>query len=216
MNSIEKLALVLGAAAPPQTECSKINDKYNKKIRNADKCKTEGKEAADRITWINNRIPEDGMTGFTWTWEGCNPQGDPVEVFPFFPEGDKHRLTGGSTSNPDQDGGSMRPPRGRGALLTPALFTPSPIDPSMDPPSNRDRLDARRNEEKCKISLRHNEILYSLAVEKETELYNANCGSYAANIPDRKKKFDKKKEDIKKDFQEKQSNIRARKPCKKS
>lgn len=212
MNSIEKLTFVLGAAAPPQTECAAISDKYSKKTRNADKCKTEGTKEADKITWINNNRPEDGMTDFTWTWQGCAPEGETS----FLPEGDRHKLTSGSTSGPDQDGGSMRPPRGSGAVLTPALFTPSLMDPSMAPPSNRDRLDARRSEEKCKILTRHNEILYSLAIEKETELYNANCGSYAANVADRKKRFDKKLADIKKDFQKKQSDIKARKPCKKN
>lgn len=216
MNSLEKLILVLGAAAPPQTECMAINTKYTKKSNNATSCKTEGTRAANRITWINNRRPEDGMTDFNWTWEDCNSnlQGGPVEVFPFFPEGDKHRLTIGSTSNPDQGDGSMRPPRGRGALLTPTLFTPGLADP--DPQSPRDKLDARHNEEKCKILVRHNEILYSLAIEKETELYNAGCFPYPTSAADRKKKFDKKKEDIKKDFQKNQSNIKAKKPCEKN
>ena len=211
MNSLEKLTLVLGAAAPPQTECGAILDKYSKKIKSADKCKSEGTKAADRITWVNNNRPQDGMTDFTWTWQGCAPEGETS----FLPEGDKHRLTTGSTSGPDQDGGSMRPPRSRGAVM-PTVFTPGLMDPSMEPPTNRDRLDARQNEEKCKILLRHNEILYSLAIEKEIELYNAGCAPYSASAADRKKKFDKKKEDIKKDFQKKQSSINARKPCKKS
>ena len=208
MNHIEKLIIVLGA----ETDCTRIKAKYEKKIKSADKCKSEGTKEADKITWVNNNRPQEGgMTDFTWTWQRCAPEGETS----FLPEGDKHRLTGGSTSGPDQDGGSMRPPRGRGAVM-PTVFTPGLMDPSMAPPTNRDRLDARQNEEKCKISLRHNEILYSLAIEKEIELYNAGCAPYSASAADRKKKFDKKKEDIKKYFQEKQSNINARKPCKKS
>ena len=208
-NSIEKLLFIVRAS-----NCQTITQIYAKKITSADRCKNDGITAAGRITWINNNRPEDGIRDFDWTWERCAASQE--EETSFLPEGDKHKLTGGSTSGPDQDGGSMRPPRGRGAVLTPALFTPILMNPSMGPPSNRDRLDARRNEEKCKILIRHNEILYSLAIEKETKLHNANCGSYAANIPDREKRFDKKLADIKNDFLKKRSNINARKPCKKN
>lgn len=205
-KSIEKLLFIVRAS-----DCQTITQIYAKKITSANSCKNEGIKAADRITWIDNRRPQDDMTDFTWTWQGCAPEGETS----FLPEGDKHKLTGGSTSGPDQDGGSMRPPRSRGAVM-PTVLTPGLMDPSMGPPSNRDRLDARQNEEKCKILLRHNEILYSLAIEKETELYNAGCAPYSAAVSDRKKKFDKKKEDIKKDFQKKRSSINARKPCKKN
>lgn len=205
-NSIEKLLFIVRAS-----NCQTITQIYAKKITSADRCKNDGIRAADRITWIDNTKPREGMTDFNWTWQGCAPDGETS----FLPEGDKHKLTGGSTSSPDQDGGSMRPPRSKGAVM-PTVLTPGLMDPSMGPPSNTDRLNARQNEEKCKILLRHNEILYSLAIEKETERCNAGCDPYSLNVTDRKKKFDKKKEDIKKDFQKKRSSINARKPCKKN
>lgn len=200
MNSIEKLTFVLGAAAPPQTDCREIDLKYGKKIRSANSCKTKGIEAADKITWIDNNHPEEGMTDFEWTWEGCAPEGETS----FLPEGNIHQLSTGSTGGPNQDGGSMRPPRGRGALVTQGF-----IEPSMG-----SDLDERRKKEKCEILIRHNQILYSLAIQKETDLYTAKCGPYADNIPNRKEKFDRKKADIKKDFQSKLVKIKKRPPCK--
>ncbi len=203
MNSIEKLTFVLGAAPPPpppQTDCVAIHNKYEKKIKSANSCETEGTREAGRITWIDNNHPEGGMTEFEWTWEDCAPEGETS----FLPEGNVHKLTIESTGGPNQDGGSMRPRRGRGAMVTPGF-----IDPSMG-----SALDERRKKEKCEILIRHNEILYSLAIEKETALYNAGCGPYNPNVANRKDRFNRKKAEIKKGFQSKLINIKKRPPCK--
>lgn len=204
MNSLEKLALVLGQTAPPQTECGKIHDKYEKKIRTANTCKTKGNAAAGGIRWILPGDREAGMTEFTWTWRGCATE---VGGESFFPEGEMHELTPASTSGPGQDGGgSMRPPRGRGAVA-----------PTVAPPTEMGReLAARQNEEKCKISKEHNEILYSLEVQKETELYDAGCAPYPLSNANRKKKFDEEKAKIKTRFQRNLASIKKRPPCKKS
>jgi hypothetical protein len=206
MNPIDKLKFVL---AKEQTDCTKISAKYAKKIAAANSCKSKGFDAADKITWINNNRPDDGMTNFSWTWERCAPEGETS----FFPEGNKNPLRGGASS-PNQDGGgSMRPPRGRGAVM-PAVLTPGLMDPSMGPPSNQDRLDARQSEEKCKILLKHNQILYSLAVEKENELYAGGCSPYQTNVGTRKELLDKKKDDLEAKFLKNQSVINGKKPCK--
>lgn len=208
MNHIEKLIIVLGA----ETDCTKIKAKYEKKIAAVNSCKSAGFKAADDITWINNNRPSDGMTNFNWTWEKCAPEGETS----FFPEGNKNPLRGGG-SNPNQDGGggSMRPPRGRGAVM-PAVLTPGLMDPSMDSPSNQDRLDARQNEEKCKILLKHNQILYSLAVEKENELYASGCSPYQTNIAKRKQLLESALKKIEDKFLKNQAVINGKKPCKKT
>jgi hypothetical protein len=107
----------------------------------------------------------------------------------------------------------MRPPRGRGAVM-PAVLTPVVMDPSMGPPSNRARLDARRSAEKCTIEKKHNEILYSLAVEKENELYAGGCDPYQENVSKRKQLLDNKKDDLKNKFLKNRDVIEGRKPCK--
>ena len=208
MNHIEKLIIVLGA----ETDCTKISAKYAKKIAAVNSCKSAGFKAADDITWINNNRPSDGMTNFNWTWEKCAPDGETS----FFPEGNKNPLRGGG-SNPNQDGGggSMRPPRGRGAVM-PAVLTPGLMDPSMGPPSNQDRLDARQNEEKCKILLKHNQILYSLAVEKENELYASGCSPYGTNVAKRKQLLETALKKIEDKFLKNQAVINGKKPCKKT
>jgi len=209
MNSITKLIIVLGAEP---TDCTKITAKYAKKIAAANSCKGAGFQAADNITWINNNRPDDGMTNFSWTWERCAPEGETS----FFPEGNKNPLRGGASSpNQDGGGGSMRPPRGRGAVM-PTVLTPGLMEPSMGPPSNKERLDARQSEEKCKILLKHNQILYSLAVEKENELYAGGCSPYQTNVGTRKELLDKKKENLEKQFLKNQSVINGKKPCKKT
>jgi len=206
MNSIKKLIIVLGAEP---TDCAKISAKYAKKIATANSCKSKGLEAADKITWLNNNNPNAGFAPFTWTWERCAPEGETS----FFPEGNKNPLRGGASSpNQDGGGGSMRPPRGRGAVM-PAVLTPG-LDPSMGPPSNRERLDARRSEEKCKIHNKHNEILYSLAVEKENELYAGGCSPYQTNVGKRKELLEKKKDELQRKFLKNRDLINERKPCK--
>jgi len=107
----------------------------------------------------------------------------------------------------------MRPPRGRGAVM-PAVLTPVVMDPSMGPPSNRARLDARRSEEKCNILKKHNEILYSLAVEKENELYAGGCDPYQENVRNRTQLLDDKKDNLKNKFLKNRDLIEGRKPCK--
>jgi hypothetical protein len=206
-NSISKLIYVLGAAP---TECQTIRSKYDKKISSANSCKSDGTRAADRITWIDNTHPENGMTPFSWKWESCAPEGETS----FLPEGERHKLPQAGAVGPDQDGGSMRPGRGRSAVM-PTVLTPNSMEPGDKAPTNRDRLDAKQNEEKCKILKKHNEIMYSLEVERETELYNAQCSPYGATVTDRKKKFDKKKEDIRNSYLEKAARIARNKPCKK-
>ena len=208
MNPIDKLIIVLGA----ETDCTKIKAKYAKKIAAVNSCKAAGFGAVDAITWINNNRPSDGMTNFSWTWERCAPEGETS----FFPEGNKNPLSGGG-GNPNQDGGggSMRPPRGRGAVM-PAVLTPGLMDPSMGPPSNRDRLDARRNEEKCKILLKQNQILYSLAVEREKELYAGGCSPYQTNVANRKQLLETALKKIEDKHLKEQSKINERKPCKKT
>jgi hypothetical protein len=104
----------------------------------------------------------------------------------------------------------MRPPRGRGAVM-PAVLTPGLMEA---PPSNRERLDARKSEEKCKIHNKHNEILYSLAVEKENELYAGGCSPYQTNVGKRKELLEKKKDELEKQFLKNRSLINERKPCK--
>jgi hypothetical protein len=208
MNSITKLIIVLGAEP---TDCTKITAKYAKKIAAANSCKAEGLREAGKITWLNNNNPDAGFEAFTWTWERCAPEGETS----FFPEGNKNPLTSGASS-PNQDGGgggSMRPPRGRGAVM-PAVLTPVVMDPSMGPPSNRARLDARRSAEKCTIEKKHNEILYSLAVEKENELYAGGCDPYQENVSKRKQLLDNKKDDLKNKFLKNRDVIEGRKPCK--
>jgi len=206
MNPIDKLKFVL---AKEPTDCTKISAKYAKKIATANSCKSKGLEAAGKITWLNNNNPDAGFEPFTWTWERCAPEGETS----FFPEGNKNPLTGGASSpNQDGGGGSMRPPRGRGAVM-PAVLTPV-LDPSMGPPSNRARLDARRSAEKCTIEKKHNEILYSLAVEKENELYAGGCDPYQTNVRTRKQLFDNKKDDLKNKFLKNRDLIEGRKPCK--
>jgi hypothetical protein len=209
MNPIDKLKFVL---AKEPTDCTKITAKYAKKIAAANSCKSEGFREADKITWLNNNNPNAGFEPFTWTWERCAPEGETS----FFPEGNKNPLRGGASS-PDQDGGggSMRPPRGRGAVM-PTVLTPGLMEPSMGPPSNKERLDARQNEEKCKILLKQNQILYSLAVEKENELYAGGCYPYQTNVSKRKELLEKKKDDIQRKFLKNQSLINERKPCKKT
>jgi hypothetical protein len=207
MNPIDKLKFVL---AKEQTDCTKIVNKYSKKIKAANSCKSEGLGEAGKITWLNNNNTNAGFEPFTWTWERCAPEGETS----FFPEGNKNTLTGGASSpNQDGGGGSMRPPRGRGAVM-PAVLTPVLMDPSMGPPSNRARLDAHRSAEKCKIENKHNEILYSLAVEKENELYAGGCDPYQENVSKRKKLLDDKKDDLKNKFLKNRDLIEGRKPCK--
>jgi hypothetical protein len=209
-DSILKLIYVLGAT---QSECTEIINRYKKKENSANSCKSEGTRAADRITWIDNRHPEAGMTPFDWKWENCAPEGETS----FLPEGEAHKLPSPTAAGPDQDGGSMRPGRGRSAV-TPTVLSPvlTTMGPASAPPSNREKLDAKRNEEKCKILIKHNEILYSLEIEKETELYNTECAPYSATVVNRKKNFERKKEDIKKKYLEKASRIARNKPCKKN
>jgi hypothetical protein len=209
MNPIDKLKFVL---AKEQTDCKKIVDKYEKKIAAANSCKSKGIEKADKITWLNNNNTNAGFEPFTWTWDQCDSEGETS----FFPEGNNNPLGGGASSpNQDGGGGSMRPPRGRGAVM-PAVLTLNLMDPSMGPPSNRARLDARRSEEKCNIHKKHNEILYSLAVEKENELYASGCDPYQKNVGRRKELLDNKQKDIKNKFLKSQSLINERKPCKKT
>jgi hypothetical protein len=209
MNPIDKLKFVL---AKEQTDCTNIIKKYAKKIDSANFCKSKGLEAAGKITWLNNNNPDAGFEPFTWTWERCVSERE----ISFFPEGNKNPLTGGASSpNQDGGGGSMRPPRGRGAVM-PAVLTPGLMDPSMGPPSNKDRLDARQSEEKCKILLKHNQILYSLAVEKENELYAGGCSPYQTNVGRRKELLEKKKADLEAKFLKNQSVINGKKPCKKT
>jgi hypothetical protein len=211
-DSISKLIYVLGAT---QSECTKIINRYKKKENSANSCKSEGTGAADRITWIDNRRPS-AVTPFSWKWESCAPDDEETS---FLPEGVLHKLPSPTAAGPDQDGGSMRPGRGRSAV-TPTVLSPvlTTMGPASAPPSNRDRLDAIKNEEKCKILKKHNEILYSLEIERETELYNAKCGQYLATLPDanRKKKFEKKKEEIQKKYLKKALDIGRNKQCKKS
>jgi len=207
MNPIDKLKFVL---AKEQTDCKNIIKKYEKKIAAANSCKSKGFEAADKINWLNNNNTNAGFEPFTWTWERCDSESE----ISFFPEGNKNPLTGGASSpNQDGGGGSMRPPRGRGAVM-PAVLTPVLMDPSMGPPSNRARLDARRSEEKCNILKKQNEILYSLAVEKENELYASGCDPYQTNVSKRKQFLDKKIADIKNKFLKNRDLIEGRKPCK--
>jgi hypothetical protein len=207
MNPIDKLKFVL---AKEQTDCAKIKAKYSKKIDSADFCKSKGLEAAGKITWLNNNNTNAGFEPFTWTWERCDPEGETS----FFPEGNKNPLRDGASSpNQDGGGGSMRPPRGRGAVM-PAVLTPVVMDPSMGPPSNRARLDAHRSAEKCKIENKHNEILYSLAVEKENELYAGGCSPYQTNVGRTKELLDKKKDELQRKFLKNRSLINERKPCK--
>jgi len=207
MNPIDKLKFVL---AKEQTDCANIKKKYAKKIESADFCKSKGLGEAGKINWLNNNNTNAGFEPFTWTWEQCVSERETS----FFPEGNKNPLNSGASSpNQDGGGGSMRPPRGRGAVM-PAVLTPVVMDPSMGPPSNRARLDARRSEEKCKIEKKLNEILYSLAVEKENELYAGGCDPYQENVSKRKELLDKKIKDLKNKFLKDQSLIEGRKPCK--
>jgi hypothetical protein len=172
-ESIKKLLFVIGKVAET---CREISERYDNQIKSAKKCAGAGVTEAGRI-----RASGSGFDTFLWKWEDCSRTSDN----PFLEDGKKHKLPSTAVSSPDQDGGSMRPGRGRSAV-TPTVLNPVFIamEPALAPPS-RAQLDAHKNSIKCGIRKEENEILYSLEMEKLLARYNNGCDPFQSNIPEK-------------------------------
>jgi hypothetical protein len=176
-NSIQKLREVILAVSTIPTAlpdgCKEINTKYSTCQNKIDACANKGIIEVNSTQWMPDH---GGFTPFEWTFKDCDAS---ICKEAYDKKIDTVGQKGSTTTK--QDGGFGR---GRGAVAPNVMVNmmPDPGDRSKDWNFLMKKETEKR---RCDVKTQQLNMQYSLAVAKETELFNLGCPPYVKQASDK-------------------------------